>query len=155
MSELFKLRAKPELDRPSLVVGWRGDAAELGVRVAGYLNQNLAGQSFAEIEPLAFFPMGGVSIEDDLVQFPDSKFYWCPGKDLLLFSSNPPAHEWHLFLNLVIDIAQQGGPLKEIYTVGGMVSLSAHTAPRELLATFSSPELKREMDNFNLRGNLD
>lgn len=67
MKELFKLSEQPELQSPSLVVGWNVDVAKLGRKVTNYLNRKLEGQGFAEIEPAEFFPLGGVTIEDDLI----------------------------------------------------------------------------------------
>ena len=61
----------------------------------------------------------------------------------------------HKFLNLVIDVAEHNYHVKEIYTIGEMVSLGAHTAPRELRGTFSSPELKKALSRFNLAGGLN
>ncbi len=155
MNELFKLSEQPKLQSPSLVVGWSADASKLGARVTDYLNRKLGGQSFCEIEPVEFFPLGGVTIEDDLVQFPESKFYACPKNDLVVLESAPPSYEWYKFLNLILDIAEHYCHVKELYTIGGMVSLSAHTAPRELLSTFNSPELKKVLSHYNLVGGLN
>jgi len=155
MKELFKLWGQPELQSPPLVVGWNVDAGKLGTKVTDYLNRKLGGQSFAEIEPVEFFQLGGVTIEDDLVQFPESKFYSCPRDDLVVFRSSPPSYEWYKFLNLILDIAQNYCHVKELYTIGGMVSLGAHTAPRELLGTFNSSELKKALSHYNLAGELD
>jgi len=99
--------------------------------------------------------LGGVTIEDDLVQFPESKFYSCPGKDLVVFKSTPPSYEWYKFLALILDTAEHYCHVKEIYTIGSMISLSAHTAPRELLGTFNSPELKAALSHYNLATGLD
>ncbi len=99
--------------------------------------------------------MWGVTIEDNLVQFPESKFYSCPGKNLVVFKSHPPSYEWHKFLNLILDTTDHYYHLKELYTIGGMVSLGAHTAPRELIGTFNSPELKNALSKYDLAGGLD
>ena len=95
MNEPLKFSWRPELQSPSLVVGWSMDAGQLGTRVTDYLIRKLGGQSFCEIEPVDFFPLGGVAIEGNLVQFPESKFYACPNNDLLVFESAPPGHEWY------------------------------------------------------------
>lgn len=139
----------------SLVVGWSMDASSLGAKVTDYLNRKLGCQSFGEIESVEFFPFGGVTVKDDLVQFPESKFFACPKNDLLVFSSDPPSYEWYKFLNLILDTAEHYCRVKELHTVGGMVSLSAHTAPRKLLGTFNSPELKEALSQYNLAGELD
>lgn len=150
MKELLEFSWQPQLQSPSLVVGWSADASKLGAKVTDYLNRKLGGQSFCEIEPVEFFPLGGVTIEDDLVQFPESKFYACPENDLVVFKSAPPGHEWYKFLNLILDIAEDYCHVKELYIIGGMVSLGAHTAPRELLGTVNSPELKQALSQYNL-----
>ena len=155
MKDPLKFSWQPELQSPSLIVGWSVDGGKLGAKVTDYLNRKLGGQSFGEIEPVEFSPLGGVTIEDDLVQFPESRFYSCPGKDLVVFKSTPPSYEWYKFLALILDTAEHYCHVKEIYTIGSMISLSAHTAPRELLGTFNSPELKAALSHYNLDAVLD
>jgi len=155
MRDLFRVSGQHELRSPSLVVTWRTDAGKLGARVTDYLNEKLGSQYFGEIEPADFFPLGGVAIEDDLVQFPESKFYSCPKNDLVIFKGDPPGHEWFKYLSLILDVAGHYGQVKELYTVGGMVSLGAHTAPRELIAAFNSPELKQALSQYTLSRGLD
>jgi len=155
MKDPLKFSWQPELQSPSLVVGWSADAGKLGAKVTDYLNRKLGGESFCEIEPLEFFAFEGVTIEDDLVQFPESKFYACPENNLLVFTSPQPSYEWYKFLNLVLDVAGQYYHVKELHAVGGMVSISAHTAPRELLSVFNSPELKEALSHYDLTTGLD
>lgn len=150
MNELFQFSGQPELQSPTLIVGWSADASQLGSRVTDYLNRKLGGQAFCEIEPVEFFSLGGVTIENDLVQFPESKFYACPENDLVVFQSTPPSHEWYKFLNLILDIAQNHCHVKELYTVGGMITLGAHTAPRDMWSTFNFPELKETLSPYGL-----
>ncbi len=155
MIEPLKFSWQPELQHPSLVIGWSADASKLGSKITDYLNRKLGGQSFAEIEPVEFSPLGGVTIENDLAQFPESKFYVCSKNNLVVLKSEPPRHEWYKFLNLILDIAEHHCHVKELYTIGGMISLSAHTAPRQLRGTFNSPELKKALSPYNLAGDLD
>jgi len=123
--------------------------------VTDYLNRKLGGKNFGEIEPVEFFSLGGVVVEDDLVKFPESKFYSCPDKNLVIFRSDPPSYEWYKFLSLILDTAEYYCRTTEIYTIGGMVSLAAHTTPRELIGTFNSPELKKALSQYNISGELD
>ena len=154
MNDLFRLSKQPELHSPALIVGWSPDAGKLGLRVTDYLNKKLGGQSFGEIEPADFFPLAGVTIEEDLIQFPESKFYYCPQNDLVIFKSGPPSYEWYKFLDLVLHVAEHYCRAKALYTIGGIVSLGAHTAPRELLATFNSSELKDDLSQYDVGRNL-
>ena len=70
----FKISRKTEFQSSSLVVAWNEDVGKLGTKVADYLNQKLGGREFGEIDPVDFFPLDGVQVEDDLAQFPESKF---------------------------------------------------------------------------------
>jgi len=155
MKEPFKFSTQPELRSPSLVIGWSVDASYLGTKVTDYLIRKLGGQSFCEIEPMEFFTLGGVAIENDLIQFPETKFYACPENDLVILKSTPPSYEWYKFLNLILDIAQNYCHAKELYTIGGMVSPSAHTTPREFFGTINSSELKKTLSPYRLTRELD
>lgn len=155
MEELLRFSWQPKLKNPSLVIGWSMDASKLGAKVTDYLNKKLGGQSFCEIEPIEFFPLGGVTIEDDLVQFPETKFYVCLEKNLVILKSPAPSYEWYNFLNLILDAAEYYCHVKELYAIGGMVSLGAHTAPRELLVTFNSSEMKDALGYYNFAGGGD
>lgn len=146
---------QPDLDHPSLVIGWSVDASTLGTKVTDYLIRKLGGRSFYEIEPVEFFTLGAVTIRDDLVQFPEIMFYACPDYDLVIVKSTPPGNEWYKFLNLILDVAQRHGQVKELYTIGGMISPSAHTTPRQLMGIFNSAEMKQNSSQHNLGSGLN
>lgn len=150
----FNIYGRPKLKSSSLVVGWNEDAGKLGPKVINYLIRKLGAKEFAEIEPQEFFPLGGVAVEDDVAQFPESKFYCCQEKKLVIFISNLPRADWYKFLNSALDVAEHCHA-EELYTVGGMVTLSAHTAPRALLATANSPEMKEVLSQYDLARDMD
>jgi len=151
----IKIYKEPELRQSSLVLGWSEDIGNLGRKATGYLNRKLKGREFAEIEPEAFFPLGGVAIEGNLARFPESKFYACQEYELVVFQSNSPGAEWYKFLNSVLDVAEQHCRVKELYLLGAMVSFSAHTAPRQLLAVVNSAEMKEVLSQYDLAGDTD
>lgn len=151
----FKLSWQPELRDSSLIVGWSMDSGKLGTRITDYLTRQLDSESFCEIDPVEFFSLGGVIVEENLVQFPESKFYASPRNNLAILKSAPPRYEWYRFLNLVLDVAERYCKAKEIITIGGMVSLNAHTTPRELMGTFNSPEVKDSLSHYNLASGME
>jgi proteasome assembly chaperone (PAC2) family protein len=151
----FTLFFRPKLESSSLVVAWNQDAGRVGPRVADYLNKELASREFAEIDPEGFFSLSGVSVQDDVAQFPESKFYLCQENNLVIFKSDIPRYEWYEFLSLVLDIAEKYCKVKEIYTVGGMVSPGAHTTPRMLLSVANSTEMKRMLRHYDLISDMD
>ena len=155
MTEPLQFSAQPKLRKPTLVVGWESDTAQVGVAVTDYLIKKLDMQAFCSINPVDFFPLGGVSIENDIVQFPQSTFYACQEHNLIVFRSAIPRYEWHKFLNLIIDVAQEHCRVKEMYAVGGMVTLTPHTIPRDSWATFSSPQIKKALTSYQLSRDMD
>ena len=151
----FKLYRKPKFRSSSLVVGWSEDAGQLGPGVIDYLTRKLGGERFGEIEPEDFFPLSGVRVEGNVAQFPQSNFYSCEKNNLVIFRSTAPGFEWYKFLNSILDVAEHYCGVKELYTIGGMVTLAAHTAPRILLATASSQEVKGMLSQYNLVTNMN
>jgi len=151
----IKIYREPDLSQSSLVLGWSEDAGNLGRKATDYLNLKLKGQEFAEIEPEDFFPLGGVGIRDNLAQFSESKFYACPEHELVVFQSDSPGAEWYKFLNSILDVAEHYCQVKELYIIGAMVSFSAHTAPRQLLAVVNSTEMKEVLSQYELAIDMD
>ncbi len=146
---------KPDNHCPALITGWNSDAGKLGEKVSDYLVKVLGGYRIYEMEPADFFPLGGVTIEDDIVQFPECEFYLCPGNNLLILKSTPPIFEWYRFFQQVLDLAEQRCGIKEIYNIEGTVAINPHTTPRQILATFNSSKIKDRLSPYGLYTGLD
>jgi proteasome assembly chaperone (PAC2) family protein len=138
-----------------VVVVWNQDVGRLGPKVADYLTGQLDGQELGEISPEGFFSLSGITVEDDIAQFPESKFYRCQNEDFVIFRSDIPRFDWYGFINLVLDIAEKHFKVKHIYTVGGMVLPSAHTTPRTLLSVVNSTEMKKILSKYDIVDNMD
>ena len=151
----FKLFTRPKFDSSTVVVVWNQDVGRLGPKVADYLARKLDGQELGEISPEGFFSLSGITVEDDIAQFPESKFYRCQNEDFVIFRSDIPRFDWYGFINLVLDIAEKYFKVKHIYTVGGMVLPSAHTTPRTLLSVVNSAEMKKILSKYDIVDNMD
>ena len=151
----FKLFTRPKFDSSTVVVVWNQDVGRLGPKVADYLTGQLDGQELGEISPEGFFSLSGITVEDDIAQFPESKFYRCQNEDFVIFRSDIPRFDWYGFINLVLDIAEKYFKIKHIYTVGGMVLPSAHTTPRTLLSVVNSTEVKKILSKYDIVDNMD
>jgi proteasome assembly chaperone (PAC2) family protein len=138
-----------------LVLGWSGDAGDLGRKATDYLNSKLKGQKFAEIEREGFFLMGGVAVKDNVARFPESEFYVCPDRELVVFQTDSPATEWYEFLSSVLNVAEGHCRVREIYVLGAMISFSAHTTPRQLLGIANSVEAKETLSQYDLNTDVD
>ena len=148
---LFEVYQAPQLRNPSLIVAWQNhDVGKLSSKIIHFLNQKLETQPVAEIKPTGFFPLGGATFKDDLIQVPESKFWACQNHDLLIFSSEEPKYEWHKFLAAVLDFAEHHCQVKELYTISGTPSIAAHTAPRKILAVYNQPEFQKTLQGYGL-----
>ncbi len=143
-----------QLDQTSMIVGWAEDAGHLGSNVIDYLCRKLPATRFAQVNLAPFFPLTGVAVEDDIVQFPETAFYICPEKKLVLFKAGSPRTEWHNFLDTIVDVGKDFCHIRDIYTIGGIVSLSAHTAPRDLLAVASSPQTRLLLEEYDIASDM-
>ncbi|MDD5289274.1 MAG: PAC2 family protein [Dehalococcoidales bacterium] len=155
MTELLKFSSMPKLNNPTMIVSWEADAAQLGEKVIEYLLKNLNLRPFGEINPVEFFPLGGVVVENDIVQFPQSTFYACPEHDLIIFHSTTPIYEWAKFINLILDVAQEYYHGKEMYTLGSMITPITHTAPRDCRAISNSNQIKNNLVPYILSQDMD
>lgn len=151
----IKIIREVDLQNPSLVVGWADDAGDLGAKTIDYLSTKLVVEEFGEIEPVDFFPLGGVSVRDDVARFPGSRFVCCREHNLVMLKSDLPRSEWYRFLASVLDIAEHYCHAKEIYTIGGIVSQGAHTTPRNVIGIANSPELKDVLRQYGLAVDTD
>ena len=151
----FTVHGKPEMETSSLIVGWTQDAGALAPSVIDYLNAKLGAWEFGEIEPADFFPLGGVEVEGDVAQFPESRFYCSPEYRLVIFRSDPPVSEWHRFLSSILDVAEHYCHVTELYTVGAMVYMGAHTTPRQMVGVANSPEMQEILSRYDLTGRFN
>jgi predicted ATP-grasp superfamily ATP-dependent carboligase len=151
----FRLHEKPDLNEAALIVGWTEDASKIGIRCMDFLIGKLGCREFGEIMPEGFFPMSGVVVEDDVAQFPESKFYVSDRHNLVLLRSNSPRADWGRFINAVLDVAQRDCGVREIYTIGAMVSYAAHTMPRPLVSIVNLPQMKERVSPFGVVSDSD
>lgn len=150
MTGPVRVYSRPDLENASLIVGWLEDVGKVGPRVIEYLKTHISAKMFCEIEPEKFFPLDGVAVIDDVAQFPMSKFFVDGEDGLVLFESNQPLNERYKFLNDVLDVGQYYCKIKELYTIGGIISPIAHTSPRRLLSVFNQSEFHDQLRGFEL-----
>lgn len=151
MKNLFKFSEQPRFENPSLIVCWERDSGKVSPKVIEYLNKKIKSESFCEIEPEGFFSLSGVAIEDNIAQFPESKFYYSQRNDLVIFKGSEPRFERYKFLNEIADLAQSYCRIKELYTISGTVSPIAHTSPRRISAVFNQQQIREKHRNYGLQ----
>lgn len=153
MGDVFRHFGKVNLRSPSLIVGWQEDAGNLAPKVIDFLSEKLKTRYFCEIKPAEFFPIEGIPVRDNIIQFPESKFYAAEEKDLVIFKSNSPSRNWYKFLNSVLDVAQYYCKIKELYTINGNPVPIAHTAQRRRVLTVANhPKFEKELKKYGFLG---
>lgn len=151
----YKVFREPDSVETSMIVCWDIDAGKIGPYVFDYLYKSLHLDLLVEIDPGSFFTFGGVLVEDDIVRFPQIRLYQCKNTDIVILYSAIPRFEWHIYLSTLFEVATGIARVKEIYTIGGMVSVFAHTAPRTLVASMNSAEVKSALSGLDIMFNLD
>jgi len=151
MEDILRFIEKPKFDSPALIVGWREDAGRLSSKVIDYINAKIGGRTFCEIEPVGFFSLEGVAIDNDVAQFPQARFYCFDRSDLVTFKANEPQFDRYKFLSVVSDLAQFHCKISELYTIGGTICPIAHTKPRNILAVFNQQEVQDRLRGHGLK----
>ncbi len=144
-----EVRWQPELENVSLIVGWQEDGGKLGPGTIDYLSRHIRARTFAEIEPVPFFPLNGVAIENNVARFPASRFLAGDRKDIVIFESAQPVFERHRLLDSLLDTGEYY-KIKELYTISGIAYPIAHTSPRRLLAVYNQPEFQKKLQGYGL-----
>lgn len=138
----------------NLVMAWNYDAGNLGPTVVNYLHDSLGATEYAEFDLLPFFQLSGVSVKGNVVQFPEAKFYRCNDDRFLTFKGDGPDRDHYEFLKSVLDLAEHYCGVKQIYTVGGIVSLMSHMHPRRISVVVNEAQLKDSLKGYNLETNM-
>jgi len=159
--EVIRIYKEPKLTKPSLVAAWPG-IANVALEAADYLRKKLRAEEFAEIEPLSFFDLSGVLIEENLIQsprFPQSKFYYWKGKesggDLIIFVGEAqPTSQSYEFAKMILDLAQRFG-VRQVYTFAAALIPQFAEKPRVWAAATDSQLLsKLEERGLVLKGDF-
>jgi proteasome assembly chaperone (PAC2) family protein len=161
MEDILRFIEKPRFDNPALIIGWQEDAGRLSSKVIDYINEKIGGRTFCEIEPVGFFSLEGVAIDNDVAQFPQARFYGFSSSgrslpehgrsDLVTFKANEPQFDRYKFLSVVSDLAQLHCKISELYTIGGTICSIAHTKPRNILAVFNQRKIQDRLRGYGLK----
>lgn len=151
----YEIHRNIRLQNLRLLIGWQPDIGKLGPTLIDYLNSKLNADKYGEIKPEGFAYLGGVQIEDNIIQFPETSFTVSEKCNLLVLKSNLPRYEHHAFLNLILDVAEQAGNITEIYTFGGISSLMPHTYTRSISTVANQLRFKEQLTGYGLETEMN
>jgi predicted ATP-grasp superfamily ATP-dependent carboligase len=146
--EMFRFTSRPRLEKPSLIVGWTRDIGAISRGVVDFLADAPGASRFGEIKPVGFFPVGGVTIEDDVARFAQSRLTSNEKNNLVILRSDEPQSHKYEFLNAVLDLAEHYNGAEALYTINGIGSMIPHTATRRVFMVSNDPVLQRELRRF-------
>jgi proteasome assembly chaperone (PAC2) family protein len=144
-----------KVDEAKLVVGWRSDVGKIGRRVINFLNISQSAELIAEIQPESFYALMGVSVEKDIIQFPQAQFYHLPGTNIITLKSDIPHDNWYDFLTLILDVSTKVFGIRQFYTIAGIPFLLSHTMPRSIITAVSNNNMKTIMSTYGFPTEVD
>jgi len=157
----IKLYKEPDLEKPTMFVGWPG-IGNIGMMAVNSLKDILRAEEFGEIESWDFFYPRKVFIRNGLLkelEFPSNKFYFArtEKQDLIFFigeeqpsvggrmyASGEKAYE---MANRVVDVGLRFG-CQRLYTSGACVSPIHHQMRPRVCAVVSSEGLKAQVKGY-------
>lgn len=154
--EALRLHREPRLINPVMIAAWPGMGG-VAIVAAKYLVERLDAEEFARIEPDEYFDLGGVLVQDSVIQeigVPEGKFYcWESGgeNDLISFMSEAqPQMKGYGLANLVLDVAQKYR-VRRLYTFAAAPTHIHHTTTPKVLAAATSPRLVQELKDHDVK----
>jgi predicted ATP-grasp superfamily ATP-dependent carboligase len=151
---LFRFASEESFEHSTLIVIWNGDGGMLEARTVKFLKEKLAGREFCSLDPSAFFTLDGVKVKEDVASIPSSRFYRC-SHNLIILVSDTPQQEWRSFILTVLDLAREYFNVHEIFTLGAIITLTAHTTPRDFYAVCSDLEVRESLKSYGLNRNTN
>jgi predicted ATP-grasp superfamily ATP-dependent carboligase len=143
--EMFRFASRPHVERPSLIVGWTKDVGAVSRGVTDFLADTPGTSPFGQIRPVNFFPVGGVTVHEDVAEFPQSRLLCNERENLVILRSDEPPSRKYEFLNGVLDLAEEYHGAETLYTVNGIASMIPHTATRRAFLVSNDLALQREL----------
>ncbi len=152
MSDLYELHARPELDRPVLVLALEGwiDAGFAGAAAARALVEQLDTTVVATFDPDRFIDYRARRPIMHLVDGVNTGLTWSTielragsdpsGNDLLLLVGAEPDHAWHAFTEAAVGLAVELGAHLAL-GLGAYPAAVPHTRPSLLVATATTSDL--------------
>ena len=152
--EAVRFYREPELKSPYLIAAWPGMGG-VAVTSAKYLTDSLGAEELGEIDPHGFFDLGGVLVEEYMVEelgYPENKFYFWErgGGDLLIFIGDAqPEKGGYELANLILDVGQRLG-VKRVFTFAAAPSHIHHVQRPSVLGVATSPDLVSELRGYDI-----
>lgn len=152
VNDTYKLFGQQAFENPTMLVGFEDEPGFVSTIPVELVNSRYNGRCFCQIEPVKFFPLSGVTVDNDVARFPVNNFYATSRPDFLTFIGTTPEFDKYKFLNTVLDIAQVQCKISRIIVVNAVVSSLAHTSSRRIYIVSNLPEMKEQISTHGATG---
>ncbi|MFO8011514.1 MAG: PAC2 family protein [Dehalococcoidia bacterium] len=153
--ESFRIYGDCHLSYPTVIVGWKNEIGKVADTVVESFLELLDLDVLADLCLKDFYVFNGVAVGDDIINFPQSRFFSCPQANVLVFRGDVPDREPHQYLETILDFMVEQCRSEEIWTVGGFVSTISHLSPRRVFATVTQPEYKSVLQDLRVNTDVD
>lgn len=162
-----KFDSKPALRKPYIICGLTGSFNGGNVSIGGinfFLDQYDT-VKFAEMPASRYhvYQIPGVDsirpffkMEEGLIvesQLPVNEFHYATDTgsehDLIVFRGDEPSLNWEEYAETIVDLAASFGAVR-LYSMCGILDMTPYTREPLISATCTSPEVKEEMENYNV-----
>jgi predicted ATP-grasp superfamily ATP-dependent carboligase len=147
-AKLFRFSSQPRLKRSPFIIGWTKDTGAVSSLAADHLIKGLSSSDFCQIEPAGFYSLGGVTVADDVAQFPQSKFFYAKRRDAVILRADEPQSNRYEFLSAVLDLAEHYVRAQVICTINGIAALTPHTTMRRVFGVFNDAATQRRLQQL-------
>ncbi len=153
--EEVRFSYQPQLNQPVLLAAWPG-IGHVALHAATYLREQLGAAEFAQVDAVPYFDLGGVFVEEDIIQpprFPQNSFFaWHHpdgGQDLIIFTSEAqPSTQGYQFAHLVLEVATGLG-VQSMFTLAAALMNELPDTPR-VWAAVSHPGRRPELEQYGV-----
>jgi len=144
----LRFSSQPRLERSSFIAGWTKDIGAVSQLAADYLIKTSDAGAFCQVDPAGFYAVGGVTVADDVAQFPLSRFFYSQSHSAVILRADEPQSNRYEYLSAVLDLAQQYAGATGLYTINGIAALTAHTTPRRVFGAFNDVAMQRRLQQL-------
>jgi predicted ATP-grasp superfamily ATP-dependent carboligase len=155
--EGIKIKKRPRLKNPSLIVGWPG-MGEVAFKAVSYMIDKLKAEEFAEIPPCEFFYLTESVIREGILSIPAlpfSRFYYYKdksGKNDLVFmlsDAQPDLAKAEDYCKRIITLAKSF-KIKSVIGFAAMPQPIDHNQPANVWFTATNQKIIADLKKFDI-----
>ena len=160
--DYVEFHREPPTNLSTMVIAFSGwiNAGRAATGALDHLVRHLSARRLASIDPEAFFvftqerpKVRWTDAGERTIEWPKSEFYvWQPpdGQEgLLLFKSREPHQRWRVFIQTLLDVAEQCGVTRMV-SLGSYLAGTPHTRTPQITARTTLPDWRALLETWGI-----